>query len=241
MPVAAARRTLLLDYHGVISDGERLPLEWQRLLAEFFMPRYGSSASVWADANMKALTRSIHRQQAAQLDVQAEEFRRADRIEWLQDMFRFAGLPAAGDGEADALAVEAIAYVVPRTRATLPGAAESLRALHARGFLLFTASGDHSESLDGYLTGLGVRALFREAYGANLLGVWKNGPRFYRVLLDHAKVDPRSAVTVDDDASRLDWARDLGMDTILVGAKDLGSQHRRIATIAELPAALGAD
>jgi len=54
--MAARRTTLLIDYHGVISDGERLPLEWQRLLAEYFMPRYGKSASVWADANMEALT-----------------------------------------------------------------------------------------------------------------------------------------------------------------------------------------
>ena len=236
------RTTLLIDYHGVISDGERLPLEWQRLLGEFFMPRYGKGATVWAEANMKALGRSIERQRALRLDAHAEEFRRADRIEWLRDMLRFAEVPApSDDAAADMLAREAIAYVVPRARAAVPGAAETLRAVHARGFVLFTASGDHSHMLDGYLTGLGVRALFREIYGADLLGVWKNGPRFYKALLEHAHLDPSHALTLDDDATRLDWARDLGIGTILVGSKDPGSNHRRIGTIAELPQALGLD
>jgi HAD superfamily hydrolase (TIGR01509 family) len=231
--------TLLIDYHGVISDGERLPLEWQRLLGDFFAPRYGKSATVWASANMRALGRSIERQRALQLGAHAEEFRRADRIEWLRDMLRFAEVPAPGDDlEADALAREAIAYVVPRARAAVPGAAEALRVMRARGFVLFTASGDHSMTLDGYLSGLGIRALFRETYGADLLGVWKNGPRFYETLLAHAQIDPADAVTLDDDASRLDWARDLGMETILVGGKDAGSDHRRIGTIAQLPQAL---
>lgn len=217
-------------------------MEWQRLLGEFFMPRYGGSATRWAEANRQSLACSIRRQQAVEPGVPAEEFRRADRIEWLNDMFRFAGVAGPhDDAVADGIAIEAIAYVVPRARAWAPGAAEALRAIHAQGFTLFTASGDHSESLDGYLTALGVRTLFREVYGANLLGVWKNGPSFYRALLDHAKVDAASAVTVDDDAARLDWARDLGLGTVLVGIKDPESDHRRIATIAELPAVLGAD
>lgn len=99
------RRTLLIDYHGVISDGGRLPLEWQRLLGEFFMPRFGGNAAVWADANMQALARSIDRQRALQLDAHAEEFRRADRIEWLRDMLQWAGVAVpADDAAADALA-----------------------------------------------------------------------------------------------------------------------------------------
>lgn len=157
-------------------------------------------------------------------------------------MLQWADVAApADDAAADALAREAITYVVPRARAAVPGAADALRTLHSRGFTLYTASGDHSQTLDGYLTGLGVRALFREIYGADLLGVWKNGPRFYEALLDHAKIDPADALTVDDDAARLDWARDLGIGTILVGGKDAWSNQRRIGTIAELPEALVLD
>ena len=233
-----ARRTLLLDHHGVISDGERMPVEWQRLLGDFLIPRYGHTPREWADANGIALERSIKRQQAARERVLAEEFRRADLTEWMRDMLRAVGAPELPDGGAAALAFEAIEYVVPRTRATMPGAADTLRSLHERGFTLYTASGDHSQSLNGYLTGAGVRSLFHETYGADLLGTLKTGPHFYRALLDHAGIAATDAIVVDDDAWRLDWARDLGMDTVLVGAKDPAAAHRRIGTIAELSSVL---
>ena len=92
MTGAAPRRSLLLDYHGVISDGERLPAEWRRLLGDFLTPRFGMSPEVWAEANRHALTRSLARAQATEALPEYEERRRADRIEWLRDMLLFAGL-----------------------------------------------------------------------------------------------------------------------------------------------------
>lgn len=233
------RRALLLDYHGVISDGERLPEEWRRLLGEFFAPRFGGQPEAWADANRVAFRHSLERLRALGPGVDDEEWRRADRIAWLREMFELVGLPPPDDARADEIALEAAAYVIPRTRATAPGAAEALRALHVRGYVLYTASGDHSTSLDGYLRGLGVRELFRETYGSNLLGVAKSGPGFYRALLAHAGIDAGDAVVVDDDAWRLDWARELGMETILVGDEHPAAAHRRVRALAQLPDALG--
>jgi len=161
MTGAAPRRSLLLDYRGVISDGERLPAEWRRLLSDFLTPRFGRSPDLWAEANRHALARSLARAQAIDALPQYEERFRADRIEWLRDMLLFAGLQPPAKVDLDAVALEAISYVVPRTRATVPGAAVAVRALSDRGYVLFTTSGDHSEHLDGYLRGLGVRELFR--------------------------------------------------------------------------------
>jgi hypothetical protein len=45
-------------------------------------------------------------------------------------------------------------------------------------------------------------------------------------------------LVVDDDAWRLDWAAELGMETVLVGERDSGAAHRRVRAIAELPDAL---
>ncbi len=235
MTGAAPRRSLLLDYHGVISDGERLPAEWRRLLGDFLTPRFGMSPEVWAEANRHALTRSLARAQATEALPEYEERRRADRIEWLRDMLLFAGLEPPAEADLDAVALEAISYVVPRTRATVPGAALALRALSDRGYALFTASGDHSEHLDGYLRGLGVRELFRQTYGADLFGVPKTGPWFYEALLAHARLAPSATIVVDDDAWRLDWAKGLGMETVLVGPKDPGASHRRISQFSDLP------
>jgi HAD superfamily hydrolase (TIGR01509 family) len=228
-------RHLLLDYHGVISDGEKLPREWRRLLDEFLMPRYGGTADAWANANRRAMARSLERTSAIDPTSYYDERRRADRVEWLREMLVHVGATPPGDPELDAIALEAIAYVVPRTRATVPHAAETLRTLRARGFQLYTASGDHSHNLDGYLRGLGVRDLFREIYGADLIGVSKTSPAYYTALVQHARIAPAEALVVDDDAWRLDWASHIGMDTLLVGGKNQGSSHRRIAEFSALP------
>lgn len=167
--------------------------------------------------------------------MQYEEFRRTDRVEWLRDMLLFAQVSLPSEAELDVVALEATRYVPPRTRATVPGAADALKALHGRGFALFTASGDDAENLGGYLRGLGVRELFQQTYGADLLGVSKTGPAFYVALLAHAALDPARTIVVDDDAWRLDCARALGMDTVLVGQKDRGAPHQRVAQLAELP------
>jgi HAD superfamily hydrolase (TIGR01509 family) len=232
--VSPRRRYVLLDYHGVISDGERLPAEWRRLLGEFLGPRFGGSPEIWASANRHALVRELQRAAAIDALARYEERRRADRVEWLRDMLVFAGVEPPAEPELDRVALEAIAYVVPRTRATVPWAAETVRELGGRGYLLFTSSGDDSANLDGYLRGLGVRDLFVETYGADLIGVPKTRPEFYIALAAHARIDPHEAVVVDDDAWRLDWAAQLGMDTVLVGAKHVGASHRRAATFADL-------
>ena len=236
-----SRRTLLLDHHGVISDGERMPGEWRRLLGEFLTPRFGATPQVWADGNRVALARSVARYDAHGRDGSRygrEEFTRNDRIEWMRDMLAFAGVPVPDDATLLQAAIEATRYVTLRAQAPVPGAATTLRALHDHGFRLFTASGDLAENLSNYLTALGVRGLFAQTYGADLLGVGKTGPGFYTALLAHAALDPADAVVVDDDAHRLDWARSLGMETVLVGRKDPGAGHPRVVRFADLPSVL---
>src|SRR5579859_2085533 len=110
-----ARRNLLIDYHGVISDGERLPAEWRRLLGEFFSPRFGRAPSVWAEANRYALARSLERMRDLGPTIDAEEARRIDRVAWLRDMFVMADVAVPDEHEADAVALEAIRFVIPRT------------------------------------------------------------------------------------------------------------------------------
>ena len=94
-------------------------------------------------------------------------------------------------------------------------------------------------NLSNYLSALGVRELFEQTYGADLLGVRKDGPAFYATLLARESLDAARVIVVDDDAHRLDWARALGVNTLLVGQKDASSSHPRVQQFAELPSALG--
>jgi phosphoglycolate phosphatase-like HAD superfamily hydrolase len=49
------------------------------------------------------------------------------------------------------LAREAYGFVTRRVRAAFPGAVDVIRQLHTTGYPLYTASGEDSDRLDGYL------------------------------------------------------------------------------------------
>src|SRR3989442_9255695 len=140
------KRALFIDWHGVLTDAEKLPAEWRRLLGEFFPPRLGGAPEAWAEANRGAIARSFARlQELATGGVHMTEvFARVDR-DWLRDMCVEVGVPVPGtEAQIDALARESMDYVTRRHRATQPGAVEAIRKLHRRGYRLYTASGDGS-------------------------------------------------------------------------------------------------
>jgi len=78
-----------------MSDGERLPAEWRRLLREFLGPRFGGFGEIWSSANRHALSRELERGAALDALVHYEERRRADRIEWLPRHARLRWRPDA--------------------------------------------------------------------------------------------------------------------------------------------------
>ena len=80
-------------------------------------------------------------------------------FEWLDGMCSKVGVAAPQDPAAfRRLARECDAYVTRRVRSALPGSVGAIRALHRAGFTLLTASGEASWELDGYLTGMRLRA-----------------------------------------------------------------------------------
>ena len=70
----------------------------------------------------------------------------------------------------------ATTYITQRVNAAFPGAPKAVRALHAAGYVLHTASVGSSRDLPGYLPAAGVRDGFRPRYGADLDGLLRSGP-----------------------------------------------------------------
>jgi len=156
----------------------------------------------------------------------------AARTQWLVDMCEHVGIPVP-DAAADA-AEHVMREYAPLVRAPLGDAIEGARALRDAGYTLFTSSGQPSWEVGAYLRALGVHELFERAYGCDLVDRWKTGPHFYRAICEDAGIDPRRAVTVDDTAIVLDWAKKAGMRTFLLGGQGGGQRHERIASLVEL-------
>lgn len=231
--------TLFIDDGGVLSDNSRRGPEWRRLVAEFFPTRLGGSPEAWAAANRATWQQVAEAHQPA-LAVEGRYVAGLKAYEraWLAAMCEHVGIaPPEGDA-CDALAREAMLYIMRRVRAAFPHAAEAVAALGDAGYTLHTASNQASWELDAYLAPMGVVDRFGILFGADLVDCMKPNSRYYERAFALADVDPAQALVLDDTPEFLDAAREVGARTVLVGAGASAPGHLAIPSLAALPALL---
>jgi len=229
-------KAVFLDAMGVLLDGEVMPAQWQRAVAQHLMPKLGGSAESWAAADVYALDLWTKRVQEAQRKAGprkgSREAHLGARTQWLADMCEHAGVPVPADVEA--MAEETHRACASQVRAPLRDAVGAVQALRDAGYALFTATGQPSWEIGAYLSALGIHELFDRTYGCDLVDRWKSGPHYYRAISEDIGIDPRRAVCVDDTPVVLDWAKKVGMRTFLLGGQGGGQRHERIASLMEL-------
>jgi HAD superfamily hydrolase (TIGR01509 family) len=230
---------LFLDDGGVMNDNAVRGRQWQRLVGEFFVPILGGDLEAWARANFATITALLEPSGwAARLRAAPDypAFLRQYHVDWLASMCMTVGVAMPPEDEADALVERAERWIRPQVDAAFPGVVEALRALHASGYRLFTASGESSEDLDDYLRSMMVRECFEHLYGPDLIETFKDGPEFYTRAFAGAGVRAEEALVVDDNPMALRWAIEAGAATVLVrngaGPSDGTLQ---IQSLAELP------
>ncbi len=232
--------TLFLDDGGVMNNNRLRGPQWQRLVAEFFVPRLGGTPEAWAKANwivMDTLLEPTAWRERLQSARDYHHFDRMYQLDWLKGMCAVVGIPAPSDEECYRLACQAAASITRRVHSAFPGAVDAIRALHQRGYPLYTASAESSTDLAGYLEGMGVRDCFQRLYGPDLINTFKNGPDYYERLFADAGVHPGEALVVDDTPQAIGWARQAGARAILVGQASAGRDGiLSITSLAGLPA-----
>ncbi|MGD9890556.1 MAG: HAD family hydrolase [Dehalococcoidia bacterium] len=239
----ATPRALFIDDGGVMNDNEIRGPQWQRLVGEFFVPLFGGDPDAWGEANREvatALFDDYRRTMSGRVDAGFNEWLHGYRIAWTREMCERVGVPVPEVEECAILARRATGFVTRRVRAALPGVVEAIRTLHSRGDRMFTASGEVSDELDGYLTGMGVRDCFVGLYGPDVIDTPKEGTAYYEGIFAHAGVRPVDAVVVDDNALALSWAAAAGAQTVLVSRNgDTATPERLvIGGLRELPEAV---
>jgi phosphoglycolate phosphatase-like HAD superfamily hydrolase len=238
-----SRPVIFLDDGGVMNDNWLRGTQWQRMVAEFFVPRLGGTPEAWIAANYQVITHMLDPepwQARLRAAKSYADFDRKYQIDWLRMMCELVGVAAPTDEECVAFGHAATSSIIRRVRAAFPGVVDAIRALYERGYVLHTASGESSDQLNGYLQGMGVRDCFGRLYGPDLVETFKDGSRYYERIFADAGVEPGDALVVDDNATAAGWAAAAGARTALIGATAGAGAgpSLRLGSLAELPTAL---
>ena len=203
-----ARRALLLDLDGVVTDTARAhEAAWRGTLAAHGL-RFEQDA--YARTRGRSRADSLHELVAGQ-DVGPTLF-------------------ATMLAEKDAAYRAALADLGPGD--VLPGAAELIAAARARGWPVAIASSSRNAGL--VLGRLGIADRF-DAVADGTAGAPKPAPDIFLAAAAAVGVPPAACVAVDDGGAGVDAALAAGMRVVGVGpADEVGQAHVRVDTTADL-------
>jgi FMN phosphatase YigB (HAD superfamily) len=235
---------LFVDSAGVLVDisTEVLPRIWQRRVGEYCAPRLGGSLEQWAGANVATERLYLQRyREAAGADAGRGHaaFRPWADGQWIREMCALVGVAVPPD--AIGFADECVRYVTAgASAAAFPDAVTGVRALAARVPRLFTATSQDARQIDGYLRALGIRDLFENTYGGDLVDRFKVNAAFFTAIMADADAAPERSAMVDDNPKYLNWAREAGMRTYLLERRGEDPEgHEPVESLAALAERLG--
>ncbi|MHA2027830.1 MAG: HAD family hydrolase [Candidatus Kariarchaeaceae archaeon] len=209
--------SIFFDDGGVINDNEVRAPQWRKLIAEYFMPKYGKTLEEWSEANALFLEREI-KEWAEVLDnkqlIDMAKFLERYDISWLSDMFEHLNIPIPNPEDCLKITREAYAWIIPRVNSAYEGMNELVEKLASR-FVLYTSSGGDNRTLRAYYKAQGIEKYFRTLYGSDLIGVFKSHPEYFDRLFKDSGVDPTSAIIIDDKEKVLDLVDGFGAKCIL--------------------------
>ena len=229
---------IFIDDGGVMNDNSLRGPQWQRLVGEYLAPRLGGSRAAWAEANKTVVEREMARFGEVPSGKSYIDFWREEELRWIREMCDRVGVDAPGtDEDCSRLSRATNSYVIARVASAIPGAVDAIRSLHGMGYTLYTASGEYSLDLQGYLVAMGVRPLFERIYGPDLINTWKGGRLYYDRIFGDAGVQPSECLVIDDSPRAVQGAREAGATAVLVSADppSATSADAVLNSLAELP------
>jgi len=210
---------VFFDDGGVMNDNRLRGIQWQKLVGEFFSPKFGGELHKWAEGNFEFITRFIEEEMVA---IEKGTITDTDYLnhyskfqsEWITSMFEFVGIEVPPKELHSKIYLEAINFITPNVKASFPGISEAIKNLHNLGFRISTASAEHSNELKGYLRGMRIIDRFENFYGPDLINTHKSMTNFYCKIFENLNLNPRRAIVIDDAPRYLENAERSGANVI---------------------------
>ena len=209
--------SLFFDDGGVMNNNIIRSMQWQKMIGEYFSPKYGGEPFMWAEANFDFINEITKEYQEfiESGDVVDYHTYYSDFIDrWITSMFNHVGTKLPAKEDYMKIYFEVVEMITPNVRASYSGVTDSLRKLHHYGLKLYTASAEHSTELKGYLRGMRVQHLFEKFYGPDLINTHKFNEVFYEKIFNNLRINPKSAIIIEDNPRFLEFAQQAGSNVI---------------------------
>jgi FMN phosphatase YigB (HAD superfamily) len=234
---------IFLDDGGVINDNSKRTPQWQRLIGEFMVTRFGGDADAWVKSNVAFIAREaklMHDGDFFPPGVDPDEVIRQRDDRFITEMCKDVGIEPPGSSEERVvLARELHNYGIANVRAEFPGAVDAIRELHSMGYAIYMASGGSSVDLRLQLTASDVADLFTETYGSDIAGIPKGGREFYDSILEHSGVEAAVALFLDDTPNSIRRIAEVGARCVLISTtEEEPAAIARLGSLVELPGLL---
>ena len=203
---------IFFDDGGVMNDNRLRGIQWQKMIAEYFSPKYGGEPHKWAEANFIFIQEVLSEQsdELPEYDIYYNDY----RTRWIESLFDYVGIECPPKELHTKIYEEAVDNITPNVKAAFPGVVDTIRNLHTQGFRLFTASAENSFELKGYLRGMRIVEYFDKIYGPDLINTHKFEESYYFRIFDDLNLDPRKAIIVEDGPHYLELAEKAGAHVI---------------------------
>ncbi len=208
---------VFFDDGGVMNDNRIRGVQYQKLVGEYFTPKFGGEPYLWAEGNLNFVEEIMREYNEAICDNRDIDYKtyHADFVKrWIEEMFDYVGVKLPAKSEYEQIYREAIEYITPNIRSSYPGVVEAIKKLKRFGFKLYTASGEDSLELKGYLQGMRVKDLFENFYGPDLINTHKTNDNFFKRVLDDVWFETDRTIIIEDNPKFLECALNSGANVV---------------------------
>lgn len=207
---------LFFDDGGVLNDNQVRGKQWQKLIGEYFQPRYGGEKDNWTKANSFAvgiIIDFIDDIQKKKTKLSYKEYKEVEDRLWTEKMFEYLGIKAPPKDQYSKLIQEVNSWIMPQIRAAYPGVIDLVKGI-SLDFTCHTASNETSSTLNMYLSGMDIRTSFKYLFGPDLVNCMKSHEEYYLKILSYSGTAKEQAIVIDDNPIVLHNAASLGIEVI---------------------------
>ncbi len=208
---------VFFDDGGVMNDNRIRGVQYQKLVGEYFTLKFGGEPYLWAEGNLNFVEEIMREYNEAICDNRDIDYKtyHADFVKrWIEEMFDYVGVKLPAKSEYKQIYREAIEYITPNIRSSFPGVVDAIKKLKRFGFKLYTASGEDSLELKGYLQGMRVKDLFENFYGPDLINTHKTNDNFFKRVLDDVWFETDRTIIIEDNPKFLECALNSGANVV---------------------------